>query len=57
MGIPMLLSAMGLIFIPKRASGDSVAASLCHGLNGCKVATTFLPEVKCSLGRDVAELC
>jgi MFS transporter, ACS family, tartrate transporter len=40
MGIPMLLSAMGLMLLPKRASSSSVAASCSHGLNGCKVATS-----------------
>jgi len=40
MGIPMLLSAMGLMLLPKRASSNSVAASRSHGLNGCKVATS-----------------
>jgi ACS family tartrate transporter-like MFS transporter len=40
MGIPMLLSATGLMLLPKRASSNSVAASRSHGLNGCKVATS-----------------
>jgi len=39
MGIPMLLSAAGLMLLPKRASSN-IAASRSHGLNGCKVATS-----------------
>jgi MFS transporter, ACS family, tartrate transporter len=41
MGIPMLLSAMGLMLLPRRASSNRVLASRSHGLNGCKVATSI----------------
>jgi MFS transporter, ACS family, tartrate transporter len=49
MGIPMLLSATGLIILPKRSS--SVAADCSHGVNGCKVATSVRAATECFSGR------
>jgi MFS transporter, ACS family, tartrate transporter len=40
LGIPMLLSATGLLLLPKRASSKSVAASRSHGLTRCEVANS-----------------
>jgi ACS family tartrate transporter-like MFS transporter len=49
MGIPMLLSATGLIILPKRSS--SVAADCSHGVNACKVATSVSSATECFSGR------
>jgi len=40
LGLPMLLSATGLLLLPKGASSKSVAASRSHGLTRCEVANS-----------------
>jgi len=40
LGLPMLLSATGLLLLPKGASSESVVASRSHGLTRCEVANS-----------------
>jgi len=40
LGLPMLLSATGLLLLPKGASSKSVVASRSHGLTRCEVANS-----------------